>query len=392
MNIIDYYSEKRRWLNRARIAFPDKDVLVEFVEQFSKINSFDPHSFSLRHTISRLFHLTPALAFRQNATQAFRDILQGLIYHNEENSLKTQLSIFVSDIDHRVMTDMCEIIIPKNKITVSPITHTILNANGELDSEFTTKYFINQALISESNIVLIPHVNWVNGAKMNVLKICNELKKANPKLITIVDGAQALANVETVIDTDGCNKDIDFYVGCGQKWITCPIPIGFARVSERFTTNNLFKDYLFTSDYFSEFAGRQDFMDKRALDTYNIHFSVLLDTVVKKFQEESGNIYSHYYIDVLENLKPIRKLLKDSGLFNILELPDDMQSGILTITGDNNLLSRFSQKLNLNKFKHTKDYHAYEKGNINFIRFSSPLDRLESADLEDFEKVIKSLL
>ena len=389
----DYHIVKRRYLNKARIAFSDPDMLQEFALNFKQRDFYDPNTFPLRHSISKLFHLTEKLSFRQNATQIFRDILEGLVYHNSDKGKIINHVLFATDIDHKVMTDMAEIVLSPKNVRIIPIAHLLLK-NSSLSRNNITNYFVEEAIKSKATIILIPHVNWVNGAILDVLTICKALKVHNSKIITIVDGAQALGNIETEIDNHICNLNIDFYVGCGQKWMGCPLPIGFARVSDKFIERKKFSKFIFTCDYFSEFAGNEGFLDQPALDTYNIHFSILFDTVVKKFQDGRGEIKKHHYSDIIKNAKPLVEIIKGSGMFELLNSPENMQSGIITLTGEYELLQKLNTKLLELYFSHTLDKIRLPKDKklrFDFIRFSSPMDTFNSNDLDKIESTFKNL-
>ncbi len=388
-----YIKTKHRYLNRARIAFSDKEIMREFAENFQHHNSYDKNMFPLRKTISKLFYLSTTLSFRQNATQIFRDILEGIVYHNKTNGKIKNYHLFLTDIDHPVMIDMAKIVLSDSNVIIHPIANLILN-NSNVSQKDITDYFVNAAIKSKANIILIPHVNWVNGAKLDIISICRQLKEHDNKIITIVDGAQALGNIEVVLDKNGCESSVDFYISCGQKWMGNPIPIGFARVSENFMKErNDFKSYIFTCDYFSEFAGNDGYLSKPALDTYNIHFSLLFDTVVKKFQNNKGETKSYYYLDILNNLKPIIEILDQNKLLKVSKLPTEMQSGILCITGKESILERFSDNLNEKYFSHTFDFFNIGNEKFNFIRISSPFESFDkdSEEIHDFNSAVCKL-
>lgn len=383
-----YEIKKRRYLNRARIAFNDNDVLDNFVKHLAQQEKFNEQDFSLRKTISRLFHLTEDMAFRQNATQTFRDVLEGIVYHKKTQTNYIDYKLLVSDIDHPVMTQMASAILPSKFIhKVKFIEKVILNKVNS--NEEISEIFLNEISQHKIKIVLIPHVNWINGAKFDVNSICKRIKKYDESIITIVDGAQALANTETIIDKRKCNHDIDFYLGSGQKWMGSPMPIGFVRVAKKYLKINSFRDYLFISDYFSGFAGNLKYLDKLSQDTYNIPLSMLFDSVVRKFQDSNNEMNKHYFSTVIENLEPIRvRIALNSGL-KILDTSTEMRTGIVAITGDSKKLSKVHEALMNNHFNNTIGKIDYNGKNIPFIRISSPLKPLQECDLEILNNCLK---
>lgn len=384
-----YEIKKRRYLNRARIAFNDKDVLDNFVIHLAQQDKINVKDFSLRKTISKLFHLTEDMAFRQNATQAFRDVLEGIVYHKKAQTTCNDYKLLVSDIDHPVMTQMASAILHSKNIHVAKFIDKVI-LNKANSNEVISEIFLNEICQQNIKMVLIPHVNWINGAKFDVKSICSRIKKYNKNLITIVDGAQALANTETIIDNNGrSNQDIDFYIGSGQKWMGCPMPIGFVRVAKKYLKINSFRDYLFISDYFSGFAGNLKYLDKLSQDTYNIPLSMLFNSVVSKFHDGNNKMHEHYYISVIENLEPIREILQATSSLNILDTSPDMRTGIVAITGEVKKLSKVHEALIEHSFNCTKDTFEHNGKRIPFIRISSPIKPLEQSDLEILNKCLK---
>jgi selenocysteine lyase/cysteine desulfurase len=380
-----YEIKKRRYLNRARIAFNDKDILSKFVKHLSEQETFNPQDFSLRKTISKLFFLTEDMAFRQNATQTFRDVLEGIVYHKKPQTNFNDFRLLVSDIDHPVMTQMASAILPKEYIHEAKfLEQVILNDTNSKDD--IVEIFLNNIERFKIKMVLIPHVNWINGAKFDVVSICKQIKKFNANIITIVDGAQALANTETIIDGKQCNSDIDFYIGSGQKWMGSPMPIGFVRVAKKYLKIESFRDYLFISDYFSGFAGNLKYLDKLSQDTYNIPLSMLFDSVVRQFHDGNNQMHEHYFSEVIENLSPIRDILHNYKKIKVLDTNAEMRTGIISITGEINSLSKIHKALMENYFSNTKARIEYNGKCIPFLRISSPLTKLEKADLELFNK------
>lgn len=384
-----YEIKKRRYLNRARIAFNDKDILDNFVRYLAQQEKFNEQDFSLRKTISKLFHLTEDMAFRQNATQTFRDVLEGIVYHKKVQTNYNDYKLLVSDIDHPVMTQMASAILPSKFIyEVKFIEKIILNkANSH---EEISEIYLKAISQHKIKMVLLPHVNWINGAKFDVKSICRRIKKYDENVITIVDGAQALANTETIIDKNGkCNQDIDFYIGSGQKWMGSPMPIGFVRVAKKYLKISSFRDYLFISDYFSGFAGNLKYLDKLSQDTYNIPLSMLFDSVVRRFHDGNNQMHEHYFTTVIENLEPIRELLSKNTGFRILDTIPEMRTGIVAVTGDAKKLSKVHEALMDNSFSNTKGKLDWNGKIIPFIRISSPIKQLESGDLEIFNKCLR---
>lgn len=386
--IVTYEIQKRRYLNRARLAFPDKYILSKFTEASLYKEDIHKIPIRLRTTISKNFYLSETLTFRQNATQCFRDILVGLLYYQGLIKNPKDFRVFITDTDHAVMRQMVEIIMPASIIYECQLLDKVVFDNKEHSSS-VSDFFIEQVKSSNSNVVIVPHVNWINGAKLDVLFICKKIKEYDSSIVTIVDGAQAIANTQTIIDTGICNQDIDFYLGCGQKWLGSPIPIGFVRVSDRFCNIPLFEDFLFIGDLFSIHAGVLKTFEKKYLDTYHIPFSILLNSSVQKtFEDINGDRITYYYDLVLKHLQPIRTILQQSSLLSFLDARIEMQTGMLAVTSETKIIDQLSQMLFDKAFEHSKNKIQFGDKEISFLRFSSPLEKLKSSDLKEFEKII----
>lgn len=383
MNKVNFEIKKRRYLNQARIAITDKDVFGLFINQINNLSEYNVDDFSLRKTISNTFHLTENIGFRQNTTQVFRDVLDGIIRH-KCNRKEEYCNLLLSDIDHPVIKQMATTILPKKNIKECKLINELVI--DKTSNERLLNIFLDKIEEFNIKVVLIPHVNWINGAKIDVVFLSKEIKKLHQDIVIIVDGAQALGNIETIIDNNHhCNNDIDFYLSCGHKWIGTPMPVGFTRVSDRFMEMDSFRDYFFLSDYFSGFAGNLKFLDKLAQDTYNIPLSMLFDISIKE-----RKISNDYYSNVIEKLKPLKKNVNNIDGLKVLEPNKKMSTGVLAFTGELCRLQIIHKKLLENYFSNTLELFEINQKKTPFIRISSPLGNLSNLDLNIFNDCLQA--
>lgn len=81
------------------------------------------------------------------------------------------------------------------------------------------------AIKKETKVISVSHVIFSTGFKMPVREIVALAKTKN--ILTIVDGAQAVGNIEVDVKSIGC----DAYAAPGHKWLLAPKGTGFLYVS-----------------------------------------------------------------------------------------------------------------------------------------------------------------
>lgn len=82
------------------------------------------------------------------------------------------------------------------------------------------------AIKKETKVISVSQVIFSTGLKMPVREIV-ALAKAN-NILTIVDGAQAVGNIEVDVKTIGC----DAYAAPGHKWLMAPKGTGFLYINK----------------------------------------------------------------------------------------------------------------------------------------------------------------
>ena len=82
------------------------------------------------------------------------------------------------------------------------------------------------AIKKETKVISVSHVTFLTGLKMPVREIVALGKAKN--ILTIVDGAQAVGNIEVDVKSIGC----DAYAAPGHKWLLAPKGTGFLYINK----------------------------------------------------------------------------------------------------------------------------------------------------------------
>lgn len=82
------------------------------------------------------------------------------------------------------------------------------------------------AIKKETKVISVSHVVFSTGLRMPVREIVAMAKAKN--ILTIVDGAQAVGNIEVDVKSIGC----DAYAAPGHKWLMAPKGTGFLYVNK----------------------------------------------------------------------------------------------------------------------------------------------------------------
>jgi selenocysteine lyase/cysteine desulfurase len=107
-------------------------------------------------------------------------------------------------------------------VVMAQIAELLMDAEGDIDA------LLHEALVSAYNVVkprvvLISHVMRTTGQVISVDTL-RYFKEANPSVITVLDGSQAIGNVVVTPDFLEC---IDFYIASGHKWLGGMTTTGF---------------------------------------------------------------------------------------------------------------------------------------------------------------------
>lgn len=103
-----------------------------------------------------------------------------------------------------------------DRIGISPEDHDV---NGILDR-------FDRAITKHTKVISVSHVITSTGLKMPVREIVALARNRN--ILTVLDGAQAVGNIEVDVKAIGC----DAYAGPGHKWLMAPKGTGFLYISK----------------------------------------------------------------------------------------------------------------------------------------------------------------
>src|SRR5437868_2369315 len=224
---------------------------------------------SLRELIIKKYSVFPSIYFADNSTSALINVLKLLIDIDENRT------IYYSDLDHPCIINAIKIIWP-GKRKVIGLYHFMLSGDiGSIERR------LSEIKSDKAPIIVLSHVLWNSGLIIDVGKIANEIKIHHPNATIIIDGAQAIGNIQIDLGLNKKSK-IDFYIGSLHKWAGCTVIVGFASINELWVKNNLpFYHRLFCCDRFSTFAGKIPYVKKinEAEPTFDL---ALLNKIVKE--------------------------------------------------------------------------------------------------------------
>ncbi len=103
-----------------------------------------------------------------------------------------------------------------DRIVIAPEDHAVTGVIERFAS----------AIKRETKVISVSHVIFSTGLKMPVREIVALAKAKN--ILTIVDGAQAVGNIEVDVKSIGC----DAYTAPGHKWLMAPKGTGFLYINK----------------------------------------------------------------------------------------------------------------------------------------------------------------
>lgn len=199
----------------------------------------------LRKCLSERYYLYPSIYFSTNTTSVLLQILNVLAVKSAKNS-----TIVYSDLDHPCMVKVIESAWQGKKYKLS--LHKLM-LEGRV-SQIEKK--LSEIEIKDISIFFCSHVLWNSGIVLDASKIVMNIKLRHPQAAVIVDGAQAVGNIDFNLPANEKNE-IDFYIACLHKWIGLKHIVGFASISNSWISKNLsLSKLLFLNDRFSTFAGK----------------------------------------------------------------------------------------------------------------------------------------
>ena len=414
---------RRRSLFTAMHGIPHSSVIECIADHFANPSPEYESILELPAVLSSVLELRSTLMFRHNTTQAFRDAIEVVLFHelNHDSRAGEEAAdvarilrldfarafspqvghLLYTDVDHPAIAYMAQQIWPSaailDKLVISDLVY---DDKEKKKSETVTEIVLERYLAQINNqyvsVVIIPHVVWFNGAVLDVVKICREIKLRHPLVTTIVDGAQAVGqialNIETVAKE---NADIDFYLGCCHKWLCGPETVGFARVSRRYATDcKQCQQFLITSDQLTDSSSIALFYQGQQVGTNQRGLAKGFLQALKIIQVRKGGIQK-----VIKDIKSNADALRDEAarykiLLN-LDPPAAMTSGIVSFTADDGIIDALQEKLNAEGFSPAVyPMPVYRDKSLigkNFCRISPGPDLLEE-DIQMISDIFREVV
>jgi selenocysteine lyase/cysteine desulfurase len=335
-----------RYLGWAAHGLCHASVIAAVVRHLTHPSAETTTVLELPAVLASTFGLCESFTFRANASQAFRDSMEVVLQHRanhrsrrgeEAADLVARWSwpyvladtLLYSDLDHPALKHLIQTIWPRGRsheITLSDL----LLADSSLPPDSILERYLSALSNTRCSAILVPHVAWLNGAVLPVSRIAAALRRQDPLVTIIVDGAQAVGHLPISIET--CheeNSNIDFYIGCGHKWIGGPEAVGFARVGQRFTRQcRECAEFLASSDLLSdtrvknvEFLGEQIGTNQRGMAK-----GLLQALRSKEFNDA-------FYTKLSSNAERLRVIVATQKSLSFLGPPPSCRSAIVAFMG-----------------------------------------------------------
>ncbi len=182
------------------------------------------------------------IIFTSGTTASINLVAQSWGYQN----IKSGDEIIITQMEHHSnLVPWQQLVkIKKAKLKYIPVTADFL-----LDQKSLSKL-----ITSKTKIVALTHVSNVLGTINPIKKIVQTIKKINPKILVLVDGAQAVAH----FPVDMVDLDVDFYAFSGHK-LYGSTGIGVLYVNQKIYSS-------ITPTIFGGGAIKEVFWDKTILD------------------------------------------------------------------------------------------------------------------------------
>jgi cysteine desulfurase/selenocysteine lyase len=158
---------------------------------------------NVRVKVARFIGAAPSeIIFTSGTTASINLVASGWA----DKNLKKGDEILVTEMEHHSNLVPWQNLAKKKglKIKFLPLNGIILDISGEV-----LKNLVNE----KTKMMAMVHVSNVLGTVNPVLEIIEKVKKINPKLVVVVDGAQAVAHMPIKVKDLGA----DFYVFSGHK-------------------------------------------------------------------------------------------------------------------------------------------------------------------------------
>ncbi len=156
------------------------------------------------------------IAINRNTTEAMNTVIWGI-------DLQKGDEVVLTEQDYSTVMRTWDQRQKRHGIVLNYISFSLPIENTDL---IVKKY--TEAVTSKTKAVMITHVNNLNGNIMPVRAIADAVKKKNPNILVIVDGAHAFAHLDFNISDLNC----DYYGASLHKWLCAPFGNGLLYVKK----------------------------------------------------------------------------------------------------------------------------------------------------------------
>ena len=221
-----YVTSSKANLNNGAVSPQPKvvqDVFNHYYREFNEIPSM--HMWSKTDIIQAIKQKLAVLAgcsadelaINRNTTEAINTVIWGLDH-------KPGDEVIVCEQDYPTVMNSWEEKEARFGIVLKWISFDLPIEDENLIIETYSAQVTNK-----TKAVMITHMNNINGNIMPVKAIATAVKKINPNIKVIVDGAHAFAHIDFKISDLGC----DFYGTSLHKWLCAPFGTGLLYVNKK---------------------------------------------------------------------------------------------------------------------------------------------------------------
>ncbi|MEN2281443.1 aminotransferase class V-fold PLP-dependent enzyme [Algoriphagus sp. SE2] len=199
-----------------------QEVLEHYTREFNTIPSMymwseGDASRAVREQLAGLAGCSPEeIAVNRNTTEALNTVIWGMNYNKGDE-------IILTEQDYTSVMNTWQEVEARYAVTLKWLS---LALPVENDEEIIEAY--TSAITDKTKLVMITHVNNINGNILPVKKITAAVKSINPAIKVLVDGAHGFAHIDFKISDLGC----DFYGTSLHKWLCAPFGTGMLYVKK----------------------------------------------------------------------------------------------------------------------------------------------------------------
>lgn len=199
-----------------------QEVLEHYTREFNTIPSMymwseGDASTAVREQLAVLAGCSPEeIAVNRNTTEALNTVIWGLNYTNGDE-------IILTEQDYTSVMNTWQEVEARHGVILKWLSLALPIEN---DEEIVEAY--TSAITDKTKLVMITHVNNINGNILPVKKITAAVKKINPAIKVLVDGAHGFAHIDFKISDLGC----DYYGTSLHKWLCAPFGTGMLYVKK----------------------------------------------------------------------------------------------------------------------------------------------------------------